>query len=307
MPTIEQQLVELQNNNADVVNRASDLIDTIENETDRIKDAVNQATTSVPDAVVAAFEKRTVTVSKGDDVNGIDIFGSINDAVNSVPISGHVVINLNYSNVREVYEIDETIDIGNRNVQLRGGYSGMEEDGYLPATIKPLAFADEGVALTKMLGRIIGGSGGQIYFLYVKIELPRQIAGTTLDPGTEGTFIGGDLSVKIHCYSLTGPHTYVEPGNTNPVLLVSTSARGNKGSLQELLMSHCHIETDNVSPLIDIQYSSSTLRFSAYSTLFSDQSGDPVKLREIFSGLTYGTHGYATNLLAAATITQQSV
>lgn len=270
---------------------------------------VNSVVKPSIDVVYDSFEEKKVSVDfeSGDD-NSLDgPFKTIFAAVNSVPDGGSIQISLPYNSdgTSKIIDFDDFINVGNRRVTLLGGYAGMENDGFKMSFLRPAVENFQPYNWTHYKGRFVGREGGVIRFRYCGIILPRLLPGTVKRWGDFGSFVGRSVKLAIHNPGMTGSHIKVDGSSgLDPMLLYISDSHDLIGSMNALELSFVNIETANQKPLISLE-SSGVMGISAYSSVVSDQSGSPVKWSDILSGVTYGSHGYATNLIAHESIAKQ--
>lgn len=300
--SLEQQVTAL-------VASANALTGAVNSKIGQIDQKVNAAVSAVPQAIKDNFTKRMVAIDpiNGDDTLPNGPFKTIGAAVSSVPDGGIIQINFPYGAADKIFEFSQAVNIGSRVVILSGGYNAMENQGMKSAVIKAIAGFDPVLNRTYFRGAFSGDPAGRLYFSFIRLQLPRIAAGSTIEHSNAGSFISGGLTVTTHHYALTGPHIYYEDGVTNPMLLMRSSARDGKANLQDFTVSYTHIQTVLGQPIIELQYSTGTMRFAYYGGTVSDKDGAVVTYRELFSGLSYGDHGYATNLVAAQSVLKQAV
>lgn len=297
------------NESAGIVKAVTDLTNTVSGKVKEIDDKVHQATSAVPDAVKNLFIKKKVSI---DEVNGDDSslngpFKTLKAAILSVLDGGYVEIKLPISESGYIYNLSESIYIGKRKVVIIGGYAGMEKGGVKASVLAPQRKFNSKYNRTYFSGYMSGSVGGSVTFNYLRTMLPRIINGTSLEHGKSGSFLSGTIAVSVNSYTLSEPSIFVENDGTDecPMFFAQSSARDAKYSIQEISLSHADIETSNAAPLFSLQYGTGTLRFGAYGVALSDSTGEPIEWSDLFSGLQYGSHGYATNLLSQEKITKQ--
>lgn len=282
----------------EVIIETKALTATVAGKVEEISQRAIAATSEVSSSIHGEFTIRTITI---DPVNGP--YKTIGAAVMSVPNGGAVAVKLPPS---EITEFSESVGIGNRTVYISGGYSSMESDGLTPAVIKSAVYHSTTYNRSSLKGKFSGTAGGQLYFDNVKILLPVLIDGTSSEHSTAAAFLSGSMDVAFSNYGISQNMVEVD-GDGTPMFLAQCGARDRKGNLNGISLSYVKIETCNSKPLINIQYGAGTLRFQTYSSVFSDKNGEAVSFPDIFYGLSYGEHGYATNLLASASLTKQVV
>ncbi|HFQ5304559.1 TPA: hypothetical protein ACGVAU_004303 [Vibrio vulnificus] len=285
------------------------LTDIFEGKVKEIDKKVEDAVGAVPQAIIDNFTKKNVKLDpiNGDDSSVNGPFKTLKAAILSIPDGGNIVVEFPYSSSQEVVELDEGIGIGSRIVVLKGGWSGMENSGLKACVLRPLAGFNETFNRTYMRGYISGEPGGRVYILNLLVEMPRIIEGSTIEHGLNGAFITGGVTVTTHHYSISGPHIYYVEGTTRPMYFLRSSARDGKANLQDFTISYTHIQTSLGEPIINLQYGTGTLRFAYYGGNVSDKEGATVTYANIFDGLSYGDHGYATNILANGSMLKQPV
>jgi len=262
-------------------------------------------------AIYDAFEKKTVNYDpiNGDDNSLNGPFKTIKAAIASVPDGSSITVKLPYGETDTTISLSEgQINVGSRKVTFIGGYSTMEEVGLKMAFIKPEVRYNTKYNRTYYGCYFVGTTGGRIDFVYCGLIVPRRIAGTRIEHSSSGSFISGPVSTSIHNYKMSDQHIMVEENGTEelPMMLFLSDARDNKKSMEEVSLSFVRIETDQMSPLIDLRYNG-TLRFSVYGSTLKDKSAENIAWGQIFKGVTYGTHGYATNLISVEPITKKVV
>lgn len=259
-----------------------------------------------------AFEFKIVDYDpvNGDDNNVNGPFRTLNAAVQSVPNGGWIMIRLPSSglNGEEItLELSEgRIDIGSRRVLIRGAHPAVDKYiTYLKPTVS--------VNIEKNSAQYdcyFTGKGGYLEFHNCGLIVPRDIPGYNANINTPRFFIADSLHFNHFCdvdyLNYEKPHVYVVDNGTSelamPICLAAS--RAGRKSLQSVTLSHLLIELDQKQGLINLQHRG-TLTFSIDACVLSDKSGEPVEWGHFFSGLTYGTHGYATNLVAVESITKK--
>lgn len=294
---------------AALIESVNQMTATVAGKMGQIDQKVNAAVSAVPQAIKDNFTKRMVAIDaiNGDDTLPNGPFKTIGAAVSSVPDGGIIQINIPYGAADKIFEFSQAVNIGSRIVILSGGYNNMENSGMKSAIIKAIAGFDPVLNRTYLRGFFTGDPGGRLYFSFIRLLLPRITAGSSIEHSNSGSFISGGLTVTTHHYALTGPHIYYEDGVTNPMPLMRSSARDGKANLQDFTISYTHIQTVLGQPIIELQYGTGTMRFAYYGGTVSDKDGAVVTYRELFSGLSYGDHGYATNLVANHSVLKQAV
>jgi hypothetical protein len=262
-------------------------------------------------AIYDAFENKTVTYDpvNGDDNSLNGPFKTIKAAVASVPNGGSITIQLPYDVTDTILSLSEGgVNVGSRNVIFRGGYSAMESNGFKMPVLKPEVHYSSKYNRTYYAFYLFGTSGARIDFVNCGLIVPRKFAGSAVEHSFSGSFISGPVSCSIHNFNMSGDHIVVEDNGTTepPMMLFLSDARDNKKSMEEITLSYVNIETDQMSPLIDLRYNG-TLRFSVYSSKLKDKSAQTIQWGQLFKGVSYGLHGYATNLLSVASVTKKVV
>ncbi|GLT16286.1 hypothetical protein GCM10007938_00620 [Vibrio zhanjiangensis] len=289
---------------ANLITAVTKLTETVRDKMADIDQTVDRAVAKIP----AMFEEKRVTVDVniGDDSNPDGPFKTLKAAIYSVPDGGKVKVNLPQTKEGFIYELDSAINIGSRKVTIVGGYSSMESEGYKPTIIKPIKKLTEQHERTELKGYFYGRTGGELRFLYVRTMLPRLFPNTEPGHYYYGAFISGAITFKQHNYNLKDPGIFVESNGSSeaPVPFLRSSARETKGDMS-VALSYVRIETTDRKPLFDLQYGGATMRFSMHNSKVFDSSGAKVEARELFGGLRYGLHGYATNLLASDVLTKK--
>ncbi|MDN4697147.1 hypothetical protein QYZ44_26995 [Vibrio parahaemolyticus] len=299
--SLEQQV-------ANLVEASNNLTTVVNGKINEIDKKVDDAVSAVPDAIRDNFTQRQVFV---DLVNGTDDgsssrYRTIKAAIESVPDGGSVLVELTSAPEQKTYPFDDYVNIGSRKVIIKGGWSAMEADGYKAAILKPIAGKNTSLNRTYYKGFFSGEPGGRLYFMCCKVELPRIYETSSIEHGASGAFISGGLTVTTHNWNITGPHIYVEDGpDTQPMPFLRSSARDGKANLQDFTISYTDIETSKECAIFDLQYSTGTIRFAQYSSTVSDDGGASMLLQDLFSGISYGDHGYATNIVANAGMLKQ--
>ncbi|WP_341661198.1 hypothetical protein [Vibrio sp.] len=286
-----------------LINQTTKLTQTVLDKMADIDQTVDRAVAKIP----AMFEEKRVTVdvNNGNDSNPNGPFKNLHAAIYSVPDGGNVRVTLPRSKEGFVYELDRAINIGSRKVTIIGGYSSMESEGYKPTIIKPIKELNIHNR-TALKGCFYGHAGGELKFLYVRTMLPRLFPNSKEWHAHSGAFISGAITFKQHNYNITLPGIFVENNGSNeaPVPFLRSSARDVKGDMS-VALSYVRIETTDKKPLFQLQYGGATMRFSMHNSKVFNSSGAKVEARELFSGLQYGLHGYATNLLASDVLTKK--
>ncbi|CDU01429.1 hypothetical protein VCR3J2_530085 [Vibrio coralliirubri] len=262
-------------------------------------------------AIHDAFETKVVTYDPvdGDDNSLNGPFKTIGAAIASVPDGGSITIKLPYGDTSPVFSLSEGgINVGSRKITFNGGYSTMEAAGKKMAFIKPEVAHNARLNRTYYKFYLLGTTGARIDFVNCGLIAPRKFAGSNTSHSRDGSFISGPVSTSIHNYLMSGDHIVVEDNGTTepPMMLFLSDARDNKKSMEEITLSYVRVETDQMSPLIDLRYNG-TLRFSVYGATLKDKSNQPIKWGQLFKGVSYGTHGYATNLISVESITKKAV
>ncbi|WP_114787502.1 hypothetical protein [Vibrio tetraodonis] len=288
---------------ANLISAVTELTQTVSDKMADIDQTVDRAVAKIP--AMFAEKRVTVDVNNGDDNNPDGPFKTLKAAIFSVSDGGHVRVTLPQTKEGFIYELNTRINIGSRKVTIVGGYSSMESEGYKPTIIKPIKELNIHNH-TALKGCFYGHTGGELEFLYLRTMLPRLFSNSEAWHAHSGAFISGAIAFKQHNYNLKPPGIFVESNGSNeaPVPFLRSSARDVKGDMS-VALSYVDIETTDKKPLFELQYGGSTMRFSMHNSKVFDSSGAKVEARELFSGLQYGLHGYATNLLASSVLTEK--
>lgn len=292
---------------AALIESVNNMTATVAGKMGEIDTKVDEAVNAVPQAIKDNFTHKEVNIDpiNGDDSSLSGPFRTIGAAVKSVPDGGSINVKLPTGPTALTFNFDEAVNIGSRKVMIQGGWSGMENSGSQAAIFKPIISYNSTYNRSQYKGYFTGEPGGRVFFNYTKIELPRIRDGSSIEHYVTGSFVSGGLTVTMHSHSITGPHLYIEAGTTRPMYFMRSSARDGKANLQDFTLSYTAIQTALGEALIELQYSSGTMRFSAFGSSISDVDGAAVTFTDLFDGLSYGDHGYATNLLASADILKQ--
>lgn len=290
---------------ANLISAVTELTQTVSDKMADIDQTVDRAVAKIP----AMFKEKIVTVdvNNGDNSNPNGPFKTLEAAIDSVPDGGSVRVTLPQTKEGFIYELDKIINIGSRKVTILGGYSSMESKGKKATTIKPLKALDARYNRTYLRGYFKGKAGGELTFMFLRVMLPRMLPNTKeLEHSYSGSFINGPIVFSHHNHTITEPGIFVESNGSNeaPVFFLRSSARDMKGCIEQVNLSFVDVETTDRKPLFDLQYSSA-MRFSAYTSKLFDSSGAGIEWSDLFSGLQYGLHGYATNLLASTALTKK--
>lgn len=289
---------------ANLISAVTELTQTVSDKMADIDQTVDRAVAKIP--AMFAEKRVNVDVNNGDDNNPDGPFKTLQAAIYSVPDGGSVRVTLPQTEEGFIYELDRVINIGSRKVTIVGGYSSMESKGKKPTTIKPLKALDTRYNRTHLRGYFKGRAGGELKFMYMRVMLPRMLPNTELEHSHSGSFINGPIVFSHHNHTITEPGIFVESNGSNeaPVFFLRSSARDMKGCIEQVNLSFVDVETTDKKPLFDLQYGSA-MRFSAYTSKLFDSSGAGIEWSDLFSGLQYGLHGYATNLLASTALTKK--
>ncbi len=263
----------------------------------------------IPQTVRDLFERKYLTIDlvDGDDESEAGPFKTLKAAIESIPDGGTATINLPYDENGIEIEVDTSIHIGSRNIMIIGGYYSMEADGYKPTILKMLRHYNATYNRTSLAGQFRGNYGSLLYLSFVRLCVPRLVPGSELEHNHAGAVFANNISLLWHNYGLSESTVFIddEDAPSRPMFLVRSGARDGKGSVNDITFSYVNVETAGAYPLFNLQYSSATLRFAVFSSTYSDADGSSVSWAKAFDGLSYGSHGYATNLLAPADITKQ--
>lgn len=292
---------------AALVQASNNLTGAVNGKMAQIDKKVDDAVNAVPQAIIDNFSQKSVRLDPvtGNDSSPNGPFRTLSAAVASVPDGGSLNISLPNGSGQKVIELAEAIYIGSRRVTISGGSWNMEALGLKLPIIKPLARKDEATNRTVFRGYFYGDPGGRIYFRNVRFELPRKYAGTDVEHSGAGSLIYGGLSLTMFNWDSTGHHIYYENGTEDPMPFLRSGARDGKANMADFTMSHTSVQTVNGKPIFDMQYSNGTIRFGYYSCQVSDKGGLSVTMKSLFNGLSYGTHGYATNVLSSQDVVKQ--